>query len=98
DIEFIKSLLSQQHTVYADEIQEQLYLRRNVTVSLTTVFRTLRRLHFSNKAISAQALERNEIQRAHFMNRIGAEVPDPEMLMFCDEAAKDKRTSGRRRG
>jgi len=32
------------------------------------------------------------------MNRIAELVPDPEMLMFGDEASKDERTSNRRRG
>jgi len=98
DINFIKCLLSQHHTLYADEIQEQLCTRRGVIVSITTVLRTLRRLHFSNKCVSAHALERNNLLRVHFMNCMGTEAPDPEMLMFCDEAAKNERTSGRRRG
>lgn len=32
------------------------------------------------------------------MNRIGQEVPDPEMLIFVDESAKDRRTSARKKG
>lgn len=32
------------------------------------------------------------------MNRIAAEAPDVNMLMFVDEAAKDERTSVRRHG
>jgi len=32
------------------------------------------------------------------MNTIADQVPDPEMLMFIDEAAKNKRTSGRVKG
>ena len=32
------------------------------------------------------------------MNCIGAEAPDPNMLVFIDEAAKDKRTSTRHHG
>lgn len=98
DIEFIQSLLSHHRTIYVDEIQEELRLRRGVSVSFATLVRTLRRLRLSNKAVSAHARERDDLLRAHFMNRIGLEARDPEMLMFCDEASKDERTSARRRG
>ena len=32
------------------------------------------------------------------MNKIAEEVPDPNMLLFVDEAAKDERTTARRYG
>ncbi|KAG2359199.1 hypothetical protein BDR07DRAFT_1415761 [Suillus spraguei] len=50
------------------------------------------------RCISAYALERNEELRAIFMNSIAEIAPDPEMLMFGDEAAKDERTIIRRYG
>jgi len=37
-------------------------------------------------------LSSEEEQRAIFMNNIAEVVPDPEMLIFKDEAAKDQRT------
>jgi transposase len=42
DLAFIRALLDQQHTVYLDEIQEQLLSRRGVKVSISTLMRTLR--------------------------------------------------------
>ena len=98
DVSFIRSITSQDHTMYLDEIQEQLRTRRNVRVSVPTLTRTLRRIHFTNKNVSGRALERNEQQRAVFMNNIADIVLNPDMLMFGDEAAKDERTSARRRG
>src|SRR5882762_7845199 len=98
DLSFICMLLDNQHTIYLDEIQEQLLLRRGVKVSLPTLTRTLRQLHFTHKDISGKALERNDRLRAIYMNRIADLVPDPEMLMFGDEAHKDERTSNRRTG
>jgi len=98
DVEFIRSLLSQQHTLYLDEIQTELQLRRNVHVSIPTIVRTLRRIHFSSKSISVKALERNETARAAFMNRIGQLVTDMDMVMFTDESAKDARNVGRMKG
>jgi hypothetical protein len=94
----INALLSQDHTIYLDEIQEQLHTQRNVQVSIPTLTRTLRRLHFTNKDVSGWALEQNDELWAMYMNHIADVVTDPNMLMFGDEAAKDERTSGRRRG
>lgn len=98
DISFIRSLLSQKHTIYVDEIQEQLLTRRGTQVSTITLIRTLRRLRLTNKAISGGALERNDELRALYMNRMGDLITDPNQLMFGDEASKDERTSARRRG
>jgi len=98
DISFIRGLLLQKHAIYLDEIQEQLLFRRGLKISLSTLTRTLHRLRFSNKGVTVHALERNIELRAVFMNRIADQVPDPNMLMFGDEASKDERTLGRRRG
>jgi transposase len=98
DISFIRGLLHQKHAIYLDEIQEQLLVRRGVKISLSTLTRTLHRLHFSHKDVLGHALERNNKLRAVFMNRISDQVPDPNMLMFGDEASKDERTSACRRG
>jgi len=98
DISFVRGLLRQKHTIYLDEVREQLLIRRHVKISLSTLTRTLHRLNFSCKDVSGRALERNSQLRAIFMNRIADQVPDPNMLMFGDEASKDERTSARRRG
>ncbi|KAG2073216.1 hypothetical protein BDR04DRAFT_1095074 [Suillus decipiens] len=71
-------------SVFLDELQSQLLLRRHVKISLSTLFRTLQRLDIARN-------KRNEEKRAAFMNRLSAEItPDLEMLMFRDEAAKNK--------
>lgn len=98
DLSFIQGLLRQQHTIYLDEIQEQLIIRRGVKISLPTLSRCVHRLRFTHKCVSGRALERNNQLRAVFMNRIADQVPDPNMLMFGDEASKDERTSTRRKG
>lgn len=98
DLTFIRGLLDNRHCIYLDEIQDQLLTRRGIKVSVSTILRTLHRFHFSHKSISARALERNALLRSAFMNRIATIVPDPNMLMFADEAARDRRTSSRRKG
>ena len=98
DLRFIVALLTRRHSMYIDEIQEQLHIERRVSVSSTTLLRVLRRLHYSNKAVSARALERNDLLRSIFMNKIADEITDPDQLMFVDEAARNKKTSARTRG
>ncbi|KAF7345996.1 Tc1-mariner class transposase [Mycena venus] len=98
DIKFILALIEQCHTIYIDEIQEKLLTQRNVSVSVTTLLRTMRRLELTRKCVSIHALERNDLQRSAYMNRMADLVPDANMLMFIDEAAKDDRTLGRSKG
>jgi len=98
DVKFITALLNQRHTIYLDEIQERLYDERGAFISTTTLFHTLRRLHYSRKEVSAHALERDDLLRSAFMNKIADEVTSPDMLMFVDEAARNKRTSVRMKG
>jgi len=98
DLKFIVALLNRRHCIYLSEIQEQLNNERRVSISITTLLRALRRLHYSRKVISAHALERDDLLRSAFMHRIADEVPNPNMLMFVDEAARNKRTSARPKG
>ncbi|KAG2072182.1 hypothetical protein BDR04DRAFT_1097161, partial [Suillus decipiens] len=62
-------------SVFLDELQSQLLLRRHVKILLSTSF---------------ELYDRNEEKRAAFMNRLAEIAPDLEMLMFGDEPAKDK--------
>ena len=41
DLRLIKALLSQQHYLYLDELQEELLARRGITASIPTLLRTL---------------------------------------------------------
>ena len=98
DISFIQGLLHWKHAIYLDKIQEQLLVRQGVKISLSTLTHTLHQLHFSHKDVLGHALERNNELQAVFMNRIADQVPNPNMLMFGDEASKDEQTSACRRG
>lgn len=95
DLSFIRSMLQSRSMLYLDELQSLLLERRGTRVSIPTLSRTLHRLRISKKRVSARAIERNEQERAAYMNRIAELAPDPEMLMFTDESAKDERTSAR---
>ena len=98
DLKLVVALLHCRHCIYLDEIQSELYNQRGVLVSIPTVLRTLHRLHYSQKCVSARALERNDLLCSAFMNRIADEVPNPDMLIFIDKAARNKKTSARMRG
>ena len=67
-------------------------------ISIPTILRTLQHLHYSRKGVSVRVLERDSLLRSAFMNRIADEVSNPDMLMFVDEAARNKRTLGRPKG
>ena len=98
DHSFIHALLNQNHTIYLDEIQEQLLSCHGVKASITTLYRTLQWLHFTHKDVSSKELECNEWDWVIFMNWIMELVPNPDMLMFGDEVHKDERTSNRHTG
>ena len=98
DLDLIKSLLSEEPTMYLDELQDELHTRRGTDVSIPTLLHLLRRLHFSRKAISIHALERNDLERSIYMNQFADLVSDPAMCMFIDEAARNKKNPSRKMG
>jgi transposase len=97
-IKFVSSLINQRHTIYLDEIQDELYQHRGVCILVPMLCRTLRRLDLTRKVVAAHALEQDDLLRSAFMNRIADEVPDPQMMMFIDEAARNRRSSQRPKG
>ena len=98
DLKFIVALLSRRHCIYLDEIQEQLGNERHISVLIMTLLHALHRLYYTRKGVSACALERDDLLRSAFMNRIADEVTNLDMLMFVDEAARNKKTSARMKG
>jgi hypothetical protein len=84
DINFIKSLVSQHHSIYLDKIQEQLFWWWGAQISIFTLTCTLCCLHLMNKDVLGHALEWNIEQWAIFMNQIADLVGDLNMLMFGD--------------
>lgn len=95
---FIRELLEKDKELYLDEVLDQLQDTFGIKISITTLWRTLRRLRFSHKQSSPKAIERDSERRSVYMNDIAEIAPNPEMLMFTDESAKDERTSSRRYG
>ena len=69
-----------------------------MSACIATLQMTLHHLSYSRKVVSAHVLERNDLLRSVFMNKIANEVTNPNMLMFVDEVARNKRTSARVKG
>ena len=87
NIEFLINLLQPKPTIYLDEIQDKLLHHQGCCISIPTLFCTLQHLNFSRKHVSAPALKKNKTWCAIFMNHVAEIAPDPNILMFGDEAA-----------
>ena len=57
DLNYIESLLGSSHTIYIDELQQDLSQKRGVELSIPTLARTLRRLAITHKQVSKRAAE-----------------------------------------
>ncbi|KAF8559466.1 hypothetical protein OG21DRAFT_1370059, partial [Imleria badia] len=98
DLAFLSALLDHWRSHYLDELQDELQLKHGVCATLLTLYHALQQPGISHKIISAHVYEQNKLLWAMYMNCIAEEVPDPGMLMFIDEAAKNERTLSRRYG
>ena len=59
---------------------------------------TLHYLQYSYKCVSTYALERNILIQSAFMNRITNQVPNPDMLIFINEATCNRSASAWAKG
>ncbi len=92
------TLLNRRHCIYLDELQAELYNIRGTSLSQPTLMRTLHQLHYSHKCVTTRALERDDLICFAFMNRIANEVLNPDMLIFIDKAARNRRASAQAKG
>ena len=68
DLNLIKSLLSQEPTMYLDELQDELLTHCGAVVSIPTLLQSLCCLHFSCKSVCICALECNDLDHSMYMN------------------------------
>ncbi|ETW78214.1 hypothetical protein HETIRDRAFT_326088, partial [Heterobasidion irregulare TC 32-1] len=83
---------------YLDEMQDALQKEFGLETSTTTLLAVVRALDYTNKHVSKCALERDDSQCAVFWYVIGKIAPDPNMLVFLDEASKNEKTPGQLKG
>ena len=89
-------LLSENASIYLYEVKHELELMFGVSVSVSTICKTLRRMGFTRKAMHHIALQQSEQLRAAFMATIS--VYDPAMIIWVDESGCDRRNSARKYG
>jgi len=95
DVEFLLGAVNQQPDLYLDELKEILEISCGVSISRSTIWRTLRRAGFTMKKLTRVAAERSAEKRLEYMARIGNY--SPEQLVFVDESSVDRRTTYRGR-
>ncbi|KAJ4467147.1 hypothetical protein C8J55DRAFT_381686, partial [Lentinula edodes] len=89
-------LIEHSPDIYLDEIQDELYYAYDLMLSISTIWRTLRRLGIRNKRLSKAAFERCEEIREAYMLEIGAFLL--EQLVFADECSVNIHTTYRLNG
>ena len=90
DISFIFAIVQHHSTIYLYKIQHKILMKYQKFVMLPTLLQTLQHFHITQKVISALAAEQNKEMWTIYMNCIIADILDPNMLIFIDEAAKNK--------
>ena len=111
--QFLKQTLTEQNTLYLDELQTKLDEAHGKRVSISTLSRVLKSLNITDKdvritlchwltltnyhQVTAEAAERSPLLRAGFGLEIGT-FYRPHQLVFTDECYVDKRTTARQRG
>ncbi|KAJ3861333.1 hypothetical protein EV359DRAFT_47419, partial [Lentinula novae-zelandiae] len=89
-------LIEHSPDIYLDEIQDELYYSYDLMLSISTIWRTLRRLGICNKRLSKAASERCEEIREAYMLETGAFLL--EQLVFADECSVNIHTTYRLNG
>jgi transposase len=57
DLNFVQAVVDHHPTIYLDELQQELFSKHGVLVSLSTLARAVKRLHITHKIVTAPALE-----------------------------------------
>ena len=89
-------VLSENPSIYLYEVQEHLEGVFGVTISVSTICKTLKWMGFTRKKIHHIAIQQSELLRAEYMATIS--VYDPNMIVWIDESGCDRRNSARRYG
>ncbi|KAI9327551.1 hypothetical protein BDR26DRAFT_793799, partial [Obelidium mucronatum] len=95
-VKHLQFLFRQRADWYIFELQEELEAATRKKISIATVWRCLHRIGMTYKQLSHRASERNEAQRAAFLQFI-AQFNRNELIFF-DEAAWNEKSLERRRG
>ena len=96
DEDTIIELLMDNPAMYLDELQRELHQNTGTWTSISTIFRTIRRLGFTRKMLRHVAMQRSDDRRAEFMEEM--KYPSANMIVWLDETGSDRRNERRKRG
>ena len=95
DEETIIELLMGNPAMYLDELQHQLHQSMGTWTSISTIFRTIRRLGFT-QMLRHIAMQRSDDEREEFMDEMS--YISANMIVWLDETGSDRRNERRKRG
>jgi len=95
-IQALLAFLEDCPTSYLDEMQQYLFDAFDVTIAVPTIYKYLRSVGWSRKAVRTRASERSEPLRTAF--RGIQHQYDADQLVFIDESAANERTGDRKFG
>ncbi|KAH9446422.1 hypothetical protein Pst134EA_011271 [Puccinia striiformis f. sp. tritici] len=85
DLDFVKDLVTEKPSLYADEIQRRLTEEHGITVSVSTILNTLHgRLNMSKKTMRTFNRRQDALEQAHYIWQVGS-LPS-NYLVFVDES------------
>ncbi|KAF8836896.1 hypothetical protein BDN67DRAFT_875818, partial [Paxillus ammoniavirescens] len=67
DLIFLQALIDHRHTLYLNKLHQELFIKRGVQASISTLAHAVKRLHVTQKVVMAPALEQSEELRALYM-------------------------------
>ena len=85
-------------TLYLDEMKDYLNDKFGVNVSISTIVKKLKDESMTNKKIYSKACQAIELQKRMFIENLRMTLKTPEMALFIDETAKDRKAARRKRG
>ncbi|KAH7098748.1 hypothetical protein BKA62DRAFT_587178, partial [Auriculariales sp. MPI-PUGE-AT-0066] len=94
--EFIRGIVAHTPDMFLEEIKCELWDRHRISVSLSTLYRSMKELDLPLKGLSKRAAEASAEKRIKYINEVRNEPP--ERLVFGDESAVNALTGMRTHG
>jgi len=96
DMAYLDHLVEVENNLFLDEYADKLLIARGKHVSISTVYRALKKLGHSRRKLATAAAEASSVLQADFMLRASAYSVD--QLVFIDEVSSDQRNYSRKYG
>ena len=93
-IQYLTSLIEHTPDIHLSELQQLLKIQQGMSVSVSTIWRSLHLAGYSMKQVSISALEQNEDTRCQYLLTVGSGF-SAKQLVFVDESACNRITARR---